>query len=293
MAFFFLEKRNQLISKDDKAHLWHNYSELSRGISVTFAEIEELSLKMKEYFFFFKYFEPHIEKHKERYNQKHYGREYYIQEIMPIFFRVLVKNMENDDIRNDHNIWEFFPAEWKITVKNVEKQENNFSGSYVSRVLLEEFWSWAKDRVGRKKEYDFVLDEISKKLFPNVCPIMWANILTFSVQYKGSPIKSLIEHPKNFGESGRSYAFAFKGNDKESERRMRKHQAKRQDDEEKEAIALALLLFGETFTEDNLIDYIIELKGVKFDDDTEYRWRNYFNLFKKILEEVRRRKETA
>ena len=97
-------------------------------------------------------------------------------------------------------------------------------------------------------------------LFPEVDPIIWARILLFRYSPPGpeGKIKYVIERKWHFGHVGRIYS-GTGGSDEVVEKWL----SERTEEEEEATYELALFLFKNTFTKENLEKYIKELKDLE------------------------------
>lgn len=286
--FSVWEKRHQVINEKDKSFEWATYNQLSSTLSFTLEKVEERALKEGQPYSFFNAFEAHVEKYKKHSaERKRGGKEYYVEEIIPVFFNTLVENMK--DSSNMYDIWgHYFPSNWKITMENIKEPEN-----YVSRMLWSTFSYWASSRILGLMQYDNVLTNVANNLFPRSCPILWARILAFAMRsWSGNRMESLIEGPQNFGGVGRPSA-GWMGDSEEAEKKVREDMARQNEEEEKETIALALCLFGRRyeFTEKGLNEYIKELEDMaeKYNNDRgmESERKEYFRIFKMLQDACR------
>lgn len=278
--FTIWEKEYQLLSKKDKLHEWSTYSELSRALDSILKKVEERTLKEGHSFSFFKSFESHVEKHKERFIDGEGGKKfYYVESIIPIFFTTLTENIKKSP--ESHDIWDhYFPSSWKITKENIQKQEN-----YVSRVLLNNFLHWAQGRMWGstdKEKFDEVLDDVASNLFPSVEPILWAKLLTFLMRpwANNNRMKSLVEEGTNFGFVSRVMVGDYISAEQSSQE-LQKHI----ESQGNATLELAMFLFSREFTKEKLNSFISGLKELKYDKDSreEARRKEFISIFEKMI----------
>lgn len=279
--FTIWEKEYQLLSKKDKLHEWSTYSELSRALDSVLKKIEQRTLKEGYSFSFFKSFESHVEKHKEKFVDGEGGKKfYYVESIIPIFFIALTENIKKSP--ESHDIWDhYFPTAWKITKENVQKQEN-----HVSRVLLNNFLHWAQSRIWGstdKEKFDEVLDEVASNLFPSVEPILWAKLLTLLMRpwANNNRMKSFVEQGANFGFVSRIMVGDYVSTE-QSFQELHKHMESKGN----ATTELALFLFPREFTKEKLNSFISELKELEYDKDSheETRRKEFISIFEKMIE---------
>lgn len=278
--FSIWEREYQLLSKKEKLHEWSTYSELSRALDSILKKVEERTLKEGHSFSFFKSFESHVKKYKEKSIDGEGNKKfYYVESIIPIFFTTLTENIKNSP--EGHDIWDhYFPSSWKITKDNIQKQEN-----YVARVLLNNFLHWSQSRIwgsSDKEKFDEVLDEVASNLFPSVEPILWAKILTLLMRpwANNNRMKSLIEQGTNFGFVSRIMVGDYVSTEQSSQE-LQKHM----ESQGNATIELALFLFPREFTTERLNSFISELKELKYDESSreEARRKEFISIFEKMI----------
>lgn len=274
------EKEYQLLSKKDKLHEWSAYSEISRALDSILKKVEQRTLKDGHSFSFFKSFETHVEKYKDKFVQGEGNKKfYYVESIIPIFYLILVESIKTAPEK--HDIWDhYFPSMWKITKENIQKQEN-----YVSRVLLNNFLQWAQSRFWgstEKDKFDEILDEIASNLFPSVEPILWAKLLTLLLRpwADNNRMKSLVEQGTNFGFVSRIMVGDYVSTE-HSSKELHDHM----ESQGNATLELVLFLFKNEFTKDKLNNFISELKSLEYADDSreEARRKEYVAIFEKMI----------
>lgn len=213
-------------------------------------KIKERALK-KYSFSFFNDLKKHSEAHE---NEKEY-----LEYFFTIFFRDFFENIESVPVEERYSIWEHhFPPEWKVTKETLDKN------IFVSRISLSEFLNWAQGRiVNPKGEFDKELANITSNLFPEVEPTVWASILIFRLSpWVGNDrIKSVIEHPWNFGKSR-----VYRGSGEEPN--LFETMESQIESGKKNTFELATMLFKDTFSKENLAHYIEDLKKLKYGDES-------------------------
>jgi len=267
--------------RKDKIKDLGSFSQISRILDFILTNIEERSLKGIEAFSFFNHFGRHVENCKKEFigsDKKHY----YISSLFNIFYQVFFKNIAKSSESNA--IWKnCFPKEWKITKYNYEDKDN-----IISKISLTKFLQWAQIRIWQAKEdIDLDLDEVSKNLFPEVEPILWARILIFIFSpYGNDRMKSIIERSWTFGIIGRfrSYSGDNESSKEESRRKMDEAMQSEVEEETKNTFELAYLLFKNVFSKENLEKYIKSLKELKYDEpNKEKRRLEFLNIFNEIM----------
>jgi len=288
--FNFWRKENELLDKKlldkkGKSDKWSNYSEISRILNDIFDNIEECSLKERMAYSFFEHFKRHAEHYKKKLVERNKTHHYYIDSLFGIFCRVFFENIEKSPKK--HDIWKhYFPEEWKITKNNLENKEN-----IISKILLKKYVQWAQIRIIQAKEdLDWDLDNISRNLFPEVGPILWAMILIFIFSpYGDNRMKSVIERPWTFGLMGRLriYSGDIEVSKEESNKKNEEEMQFAEEAETKNTFELACLLFKEKFSKDNLEKYIKSLKELdpeyKKDPDKEKKRLRLIDAFSEML----------
>jgi len=283
--FEIWKKEYKYLTKKDKLDEWSSYSEISRILDSLLQKIEERSLKEREGFSFFENFKKHAEKYKKQYieSEDRSKKYYYVKSLFSIFYRVFFGTIESSPERDD--IWEhYFPKEWKITKTNLENKEN-----IITRISLNEFLHWARDRIWQAKEdFDRNLDDVSNNLFPEVEPVLWARILIFVFSpYGENKVKSVIERPWNFGFVGRirTYSGYPEDNEEEFRKKMDEMMYSAEKVETNSTFELAYLLFPTQFSKENLEKYINNLKELKYGKESkeENKRLRLLGIFEEML----------
>jgi len=263
-------------SREKKEGVQHRllFGEILRKLESILRKVEKKALLEGSSYEFFQSFEAHVVKHEQDYVSGGEKRIfYYIESLIPIFISTLIENTSSSP--EVHELWDnYFPKAWKITRENILRTQVN-----VSRSVLGEYLRWSQQRIlqARDDNYDFLLDEVTRQLFPTVEPSWWAKILTYLMRpwSEGERMKDLIKNPPKFGYIGRVYSSFDTEQDPMAE--LAKRMAKFQE----ETISLALFLFSNRLDRSTLERNIIELKELKFPENSgEDRSRKvYLQLF--------------
>ncbi len=242
-------KEYEYLSQEDKLETWAIYNELSRIIDSIIQKIELRALKSTKSFSFFKKFENHAEQYK---NEQHKNEYKYADSLFDIFYQVYFENIYGAPSR--YNIWEhYFPDEWKVTKNNLKNPKN-----IIAAISLNKFLDWARDRIWEaSNEKDFLLEDISTNLFPEVDPTLWAKILIFIyTPYGDDRLSTVVEKSWNFGLFGRVKVYNKEHQKDEIERDKK--------NEEINTFDLAVLVFGKQFSKINLKSYIHSLEQLSY-----------------------------
>lgn len=269
--------------------IWRERSEYKKSIveiqielklGALIRKIEERALRENESDFLFDNWEKHISAYGKEKIIKDGRERYYIEDLFRIFYSVFFRVMEDiKEFSQRDYIWECFPDEWKIT-------KDKYQNYLESKISWEHFIRWALSRIRQsERDYDEFLDEVIENLFPEVEPIIWGRILLFIYSPYGpeGKIKYIIERKWHFGHIGRMYSGTGKG-DEDIEKWLNERIK-----EDKEATyELALFLFKNSFTKENLEKYIKELKDLESTyskDSIEEKHRTaLLNIFTEMLD---------
>lgn len=206
-----------------------------------------------------------ISEHKDAKAEK-YIQNLFSGAICRIFFDNIALSEES------HDIWDaFFPRDWKITAENL----NN---SYVARIWWKEFQRWAMLRIiNPQTEYDEPVEMISRELFPDTDPILWADVLRFlfTPWINNQRMKSVLNAKFNFGFVGRLYDSAEWTADIDLSKTTVQDEIFL-----KNTINLALLIGGDNFSVKNLESYLKELEQYPDNPHT----KSYQVLFESMLQ---------
>lgn len=262
------KKDNEYLGQQSKLAEKISYSELSRTLDSIFQRIEINALKERSSFTFFEA----LKKHAEKYKKESVSSRYYRESLFSTFYQVFFKNIYDAPWRFD--IWNhYFPREWKITKSNLQDSEN-----IISKISLNNFFGWASNRIWfAREEVDYALEDVSSNLFPEVDPILWAEILIVIFSRPGEEqLRSLIEKPWNFGFIGRVKAYTSPHED---------DALKINRNEETNTLDLSYLLFNKQLSKINLTSYINLLEHLHPKESKEERKRlKLKSLFTKMLD---------
>lgn len=260
---------------------WGYYNEIFNNLGLIIEKIEIRVLKERQSSYFFRKIKRHLDNHKDDHVEINSIKRYYIEELLTIFCKSFFENIASSPV--GFQIWEhYFPKEWKITKNNFENKDL----SPIVNIFWNKFLSWAINRIyGKEEEFDKKLDNVSRNLFPEVEPFLWAQILTFFYSsYDESRIKSFVERSLNFGRIGRVSIYSFSGDNKDE---MWEQLRLEGEDQRKKTYELACFLFNKTFSKENIEEYIKELKGLEAEyskDSNEERKRlRLYNIFSEML----------
>ncbi len=242
------------------------YSQILQNIESILKKFEKTGLTKENsyslFISFFSSFKKHLKKYEEKISEDKDKYFKYIESLLSLFYQVFFENIEKSKYKD--NIWsEFFPEEWKITKNNLTNKNN-----IVSRISLMEFIKWVEPRIRQlTKDFDSELESITPNMFPEVNKILWSRILIFVFSPFGeNRIKSVIERKWSFG------FITFPGLDEHYK---------------KETFELAILLFPDQFSEENLKTYLENLEKLKYNDSSlESKRLILLKLFSEMLEYV-------
>lgn len=145
------------------------------------------------------------EKEKEKY--WHYIAGLF-DSFCPTFFN------EIDSAPSNYSIWEHdFPPEWKIIIANKDNR--------ISRVILDEFLQWSRDRIFKKENeenFDKDLTEVINGIFPNVQSSLFT---AFLMLFISSEVKYALKKEPNFYISGVSVSLSGSIEESEEDRDKR------------------------------------------------------------------------
>lgn len=222
-----------------------------------------------------------LSKHLEQHSEEGYVKRVIQGVAFPFFDNVATSG-------ESHYIWEHhFPKEWKISKETSQDKDN-----FVANVWLDRFLVWSRNRVrewsGNQDGVDESLDNVSRNLFPTVCPITWAMILLF-VSRALFQVKLLIERPKMFGHHSHIKVSWGPLNKEE----MESQSAKERDN----AVELALLIFHSSFTKEKINGYMEQLESLEYEEGSwqlgeKERIRWIFEDMLKLLDQQETEGET-
>ena len=200
----------------------------------------------------------------------------YLLSLSDLLIPTLLENIHDSPFRREI-LENYFPKEWKITKANFLKSTNP-----MPRLVYGYFEQWAVPRIlDPKNEFDQELDDVSRYLFPEANPIDWATILRFVyvTGFADYGIQAVIERLWTFGKFGRIFSFAVVGDDDRRDEIRKGLQA-----EQQRTYELALVLFGQIFSEANLNEYLKEVDKLIAKED--YQHKDKCLKLKNILTEI-------
>jgi hypothetical protein len=295
--FILWDKETKFLGEND-TDTWFKYYQTLGRLDAIIGSITERSITESgmDMYYFFEHFSKHVEKYKEKMNvikkDKNNLENFYADHVLTHFCRIFFSKIANSP--NSYNIWElYFPkpplANWLIT-------ENPFIASkdlkyIVPRIILRKFIEWAQSKISaaKKGDYDKELDEVSENLFPNVDPARWAKILIFVLTPfdPKNRVGYVVSRPWNFGFSSRIRSFSgYEDNDAEFQKKFQDSMKSADEQDKNETCKLALAIFGNVFTKENLARYTKEAEGLVYAPDSEEEKRRKFllQIFKELTE---------
>lgn len=223
------------------------YSSLIGSFGKVFGFIVKKSLISPVYIFdsFFYVFEEHI--------NQHISEKKYIRHLLFKFCHTFFENYRN--LECPEEIWELIPSDWKVTSKNLKEEKA------VAKIMLEYFlsWVWRRISVTKEGEYDKELEEISYHLFPETEPIYWASVLIFIFSPYSSEekrVEEVINRPWTFEPSRRIIEYWGKEG-------IERASGENYQEQVKETLKLAKMLFGKTFSQENMEKYLKEIETLE------------------------------
>jgi hypothetical protein len=264
---FKIWERSPVFSQKNESHNDDiYYFQILQNIESILKKFEKTGLtKENSYLLFMKFFssfKKHLKKYEEKISEDKDKYFKYIESLLSLFYQVFFENIEKSKYKD--NIWdELFPREWRITKNNLINKNN-----VVAEISFKEFKKWAELRIRQlTRDFDSELESITPNMFPEVNKILWSRILIFVFSPFGeNRIKSVIERKWSFG------FITFPGLDEHYK---------------KETFELAILLFPDQFSEENLKSYIKSLEELKYtENSSEEKRLRLLNLFNEMLEYV-------
>lgn len=243
--------RSQTVGREIGA-LDHLYG---RMMSV-FVQITKLGLDGRWIYSFFNILSNHLNTHID--DSETQDRFYYIGPLIRRFMAVLFTTPNRymgEDLLDDA-----FPQEWRITKSNWDQERNR-----ISKYIFAEFHRWMANRLIQSGQIakDDELDHMMMLLFPHVNLIIWSDILIFSVAADSpNKVRNALSLTKTFGSST-SFGDTLYGTDNLNATTIAASQ-------------LALSVFPELFSTDNLRRFMLELQRTHFEEGSykELRLRN-------------------
>jgi len=255
------------LRKNEQIDKWSQYREISFQLDSIFQKVEERVLRERQSYSFFRNLEIHAENKKmESVTAETGSRYFYVDTLFGNFYRVFFDSIEQSPER--HEIWNtYFPSNWKITGAKLTDTNN-----IIARVSWNNFIQWAQPKIWNATQiFDKDLDDVSRNLFPEADPILWARILTFALSpYEDNRVKSVIERPWNFGAFGRIRSFS--GHPAESEDQSGRdisHMFRTEEAREKSNTLELAFLFGDVFDKVKVQQYIEEAGKLHYPEGSE------------------------
>ena len=251
-------------------HPWAEYDEVLRILGLILEDITKKILEGRHVSIFTIVTNNHVKKYQELSIGKHEYLETFLEPILSPLFSNL------QDKKQSYKIWTSFPNDWLVTV-------DRLSESKVPWVVFGYFVNWARDRILEKPsgEFDFVLDETSRSLFPNTDPKAWATILTFCFRSWGpkSRMISLLENPRSFGHIGRIQFGAAPSRKSFEDRVMRSSDVQLDN-----ALQLAFKLFSAEFTQERVSACLEELREADPTEELKQYHQELLIYWERMLE---------
>jgi len=279
--FLSWQKETEYLGEEKKLSLFMWYDSASRVLDSIVKTIELRALQERGTFHFFKYFKNHFEDYKKSNVVVNGDIRYYREPLLATFYTVFFENVNESPER--YEIWDdYFPSEWKVTETNLRDNKN-----FASRISLNNFLIWCEERIRNpKEEFDSKLDNVSLNLFPEVKPTLWSTILIF-VLSPYADIRLTIEKSLTFGDYGRMRPFSGIVEEVGDKFEKVKEEMKKFDEvEKKKTFELALYLFKEQLSKNNLENLLKELEKFKYGKETqeERKRLQLLDIFKGMLE---------
>lgn len=174
---------------------WSNYDSIVRDIDASLLRIQRKLLEESQPYTYFSALEKHF--------TENLADDRYINMFLDILGREMLEQLGGRD--NRFSSWEnFFPSSWFITNKNLKGDAYSVAKGWNKLYL-----GWARDRIWEGEDYDTVLESVTRNLFPEFDPMLFADFLTFLVTpySEGHRIAALASGHKIFGLIGRIYTF--------------------------------------------------------------------------------------
>ncbi len=271
------QKYLHIEEKKNSLNLWADYSQSVNLLQDVFNQVEQSVLKEQRHsaYSYFRHQKEHIDNHTADHK--------YLEELFQSFYRIFFDNIHESSERYD--IWEhYFPGEWKVTVKNIQDEQN-----IIPRLSWIIFAQWCSERIanaGNDSTYDGTLEDVARNLFPETDPFVWARLLIVALcpHDPEHHISSVLEAGWTFGHVGRIRTFS--GSTLDDETAMQSIMREQEREEMNTTFELAFNLLGKYFIAERLSQYIAELEEIpKLDDEKrEYKKEQLVRIFKKMLE---------
>lgn len=263
---------SELDPKSDSLELWANYDQILSTINTIVYDITKRALEGSRNSSLF----ISIHKHASRFKNLVIKGHTYPETLVQTFFHTLLVVSETS--RNNYSTWKNFPPDWLITNENL-----NLDQKPILKVIFDTYRDWLQNRLMSQEsgKLDFVLEDVSKTLFPNAHPFFMATIMTLCHRtWYDSRMRSLVEIDRSFGLFGRISVGV--GNPKEID----KNRIDMRNAELNSTAELILRLLPLEFTERRLRNYISELESFEYDktDHREHYRNEILNYLNKLLE---------
>jgi hypothetical protein len=226
--------------------------------------IEDRALNNSRSFLTYQFFDK-LKEHLDACTELSYKKELY-EPLCKHFFNII------KDAPTRYDVWHsYFPSEWKITIKNLKD-------SPMARLTFQVYEGWAVERIfSGTDKYDWNLEEVSRELFPDVDPIVWAPIIIFiyTPSFPDNSMRAAVEQRKSFGHMGRVHTWW--GEEKDIEEISKK--------ELQNTIDLAFWLYSGLFTKESLERYLFDLNNLDYavDSSTYKNKRFYIKICSRML----------
>jgi len=256
LNFIAWKKRYEYIgqqnNKNSKTSI--NWFEILRILTSIIESTEERAFEEKQAYLLFMHLQKHINSHRNECLSVKNRKRYYVEDLLGVFYQVLFEKTLS--LPQSSDLWNVFPSEWKVTLKNIKSKEN-----LIARITLNQFLKWAHQRIMYpKEEYDKQLDAISYNLFPEVDPMEWAVVLIFVFSpFSESRVKSVIERRWTFGLLQRIRTFSIVSEFEEIAKQQKAAEIKN-------TYELTILRFSNFFSKELLERSIKEAKALKYAD---------------------------
>jgi len=247
----------QLSSKVDD-RLWWEYSRLRSELEKTFKLITSRIIKNKSIGTFLI-----ISLNKHANNNK--SNKDYLQFLFQLFFKEIFQCAPID-----YDLWCILPDERKITKQNLENKNP------ISNVAWQKYLNFTRSRLCSQDAFDKALEDITRNLFPEVDPVLWAILVHFNFYGKDwNAVELLIEKGWRFG-----YVPKSEFEDSHEEQKLKWTEA---------TFELYDFLFPNTSVED-IKNFAKQLNEKKYDDNgKESRRRILLELFNQWLSYLKKR----
>ncbi len=256
-----------------KLHLRTEYYDILEIIDMMIYSIGDKTLKGDKNSSFF----ISIHKHASKYKDKEIKRHTYPESLIQTFFSLLLSNSETS--KNNYDSWKNFPTDWLITYESLDSEQQP-----IIKVIFETYRTWLQNRLMSQPsgKLDFILENVSKELFPNADPFFLATIMTLCHRtwYGESRIKALIDVDRSFGLFGKITTGVVK-----SEKDIADVVNDRRNNDLDSTARFVLKLLPAEFSEKIIKNYITELGSFNYasDDHRESYRLEVLDYMKRLL----------